>query len=66
MLPEELRRWVVPAGDPAALASKIHEVLELSPVERSKNGQIGSDFARANLSIDRTVETLEDVYRRVR
>ena len=66
MLPEELRRWVVPAGDPAALAAKIHEVLELSPVERSKNGQIGSDFARANLSIDRTVETLEDVYRRVR
>jgi len=62
-LPDQLRRWVVQPGDPEALAERIAEALSRSDDERRSDAQVGLQFARDRLSIDRTVSEVEAVYR---
>lgn len=64
-LPDELRPWVVPPGDPVALAGKLREALELTEAERARVGTAGRAHAEAHLSIDRTIDGIEAVYRLV-
>lgn len=62
-LPDQLRRWVVQPGDPEALAERIAEALSRSDDERRSDAEVGLQFARDRLSIDRTVSEVEAVYR---
>ena len=62
MLPDELRRWVVVPGDPAALAAKVAELLDLPAEERASQAELGITFVRDHLSIDSTIDAIERVY----
>lgn len=64
-LPSQLRRWVVEPGNPMALADRIEQALYRSEAERRSDAQVGLDFVHAELSIDRTVEGVERVYRQL-
>lgn len=63
-LPEDLRRWVVPPGDPAVLADRIGEALDLDADARAAIGRRARAVAD-ELSIDRVAEAVEAVYRRL-
>lgn len=64
-LPGELRRWVVPPGDPVALAEKLREALALTGTDRARIGALSRAHAQEHLSIDRTIDGVEAVYRQV-
>lgn len=65
MLPPDLRAWVVPVDDPDALACRMIDLLSLSPEQRASIGARARKFAQDNLSMDRTVDAIENVYRRL-
>lgn len=65
-LPEELRRWVVPPRDTAALAAKIRELLGLAARERAEVGALGRAHVEKYLSINRTIDGIEAIYDRLR
>jgi glycosyltransferase involved in cell wall biosynthesis len=60
---DSLRRWVVPPN-PAELARTVRAVLAQSPEERASAAEALA-FATNNLSIERTVDSIEAVYRLV-
>lgn len=53
-------RWVVPPGDPDALAGAIERVLALDPVERSRVSGRGRDRVRRWCSPESTTSALEE------
>lgn len=65
LLPDSLRRWVVPPENPAELARTVRAVLAQSPEERAASAAEALAFATNNLSIERTVDSIEAVYRLV-
>lgn len=64
-LPPGLRRWLVPINDPEALADRIEEVLRQSEADRRSDAEDGIRFVHDTYSIDRTVQDVETVYRRL-
>lgn len=62
-LPPGLRTWVVPTGDPPALADKLGQLLALPAEQRRDIGTRSVEFAARHLSIDRALDAIEDVYR---
>jgi glycosyltransferase involved in cell wall biosynthesis len=66
LLPERLRRWVVPPGDPSALATVIAELIDLDATERHEAAVEGRAFAEHELSIDRTIDEVVAIYERLR
>jgi len=61
-LPHPLRRWVVPARNSNAIAVALRDLFALSAAERASLADAGFEFVREHLSIERTVDSLEDVY----
>lgn len=61
-LPEDLRSWVVPTADAAALASRIRELLCLSAQDRRTLGERCFRYAEDHLSIEVAIDLIQGVY----
>lgn len=64
-LPPDFRRWLVPADDAPTLAARIAEALAVPVAEREALAEQGRTFARHELSLERTIALVEDVYRQL-
>ena len=62
---EEITGWLVPPGDPEALARALAEALELSPTEHSRMGMRGRRHALANFTTEAMQRKTLAVYDRL-